>query len=286
MSDKSVEKTFLYLLTLSVLLHLAVYQLITRIPPGQVQRAQEPTMVDLTDLPELPPEPRQIPRRPEPAPELKRSAEMPQRATREISPKRESAIERIIPPPRSAPVDRPATGPVSRTAEPPPPQAEKSAKAPVTRGEGILKPKTAQTPDRSRLFPSATRLARLEDSYREKYRREVEQGDTSFLNTDDIQFGSFLRRLETAIYGVWHYPQAALLRGIEGTTPVRITFNRSGEIVRVDLLETSGSVILDEEVLRTLKQLGPIGSFPKGYSGEHFKLILFFHYGNGGGRLR
>ena len=286
MSDKYIEKAFLYLLILSVAFHLAVYQLISLLPPEKTKSIQEPTMVDLTDLPEPPPQPKQIPRRPQPAPEIKRHAERPQRVTREMAPKGKAEIDRVVPQPPSAPqASRPATGAVSRPAEPAAPQADKQAKAPVARGEGILKPKTAQPVERSKLFPSAARLARLEDSYREKYRQEVEDGESRFMNTDDIQFGSFLRRLETAIYGVWHYPQAALLRGIEGTTPVRITFNRGGEIVRVDLLETSGSRILDDEVMRTLKQLGPIGSFPKGYNGEHFKLIAFFHYGNGGGRL-
>ena len=285
MSDKLIEKNLLYLLALSVLLHLAVFLIINMIPPEKPQSAQETTMVDLTDLPELPPEPVQPPRSTKP--ELKRDTEKPQRVTKEIPPKREGEVDRLPPKPRSTPkASPPETGPISRNAEPPAPEAAPPSHTPVTHGEGILKPRTAQIPDRPKLFPSATRLARLEESYRTKYRREVEDGETRFMNTEDIQFGSFLRRLETAIYGVWHYPQAALLRGIEGTTPVRITFNRGGEIVRVELLDSSGSGILDEEVMRTLKQLGPIGSFPKGYGGEHFKLIAFFHYGNGGGRLR
>ena len=282
MSDKYVEKNFLYLLTLSLLCHLAAYLVLMSLPQQQTRLPQEPTMVDLTDLPELAPRPKTA-RKPETKSEIKRHSELPQRVPRETAPKGVSELERLIPtrPQMSRPAPQPVTPAVSA-----PPQPEEPTRAPVPRGEGILKPKSAQLPDRSKLFPSATRLARLEENYREKYRREVEEGETRFLNTDDILFGSFLRRLETAIYGVWHYPQAALQRGIEGTTPVRITFDRKGDIVRVDLLESSGSKILDDEVLRTLKELGPIGSFPKGYSGEHFKLIAFFHYGNGGGRLR
>ncbi|HBA87146.1 MAG TPA: TonB-dependent receptor [Geobacter sp.] len=280
MADRYVEKSFLYLLVLSLLFHLAVFLFISRMPQDEFKGVQEPTMVDLTEIPDLPKETK--PQLPEP--KIKRHSEKPQRVAKEMAPRSKGEIDRIAPPPRSAHrMSRPAPGPVARRPEPPS-QPDRSP-APVTRGEGILKPRTAPSVDRPKLFPSATRLARLEEAYREKYRSEVEDGETRFLNTDDIQFGSFLRRLETAIYGVWHYPQAALLRGIEGTTPVRITFSRKGEIVRVDLLETSGSKILDDEVLRSLNQLGPIGSFPKGYSGEQFKLIAFFHYGNGGGRL-
>jgi periplasmic protein TonB len=288
MSDRYVEKTFLYLLLLSVLVHLGVFQLISLIPPEKPKPAQETTIVDLTDLPQPPPEqPRVRTEQPEKRPEVKRYAEKKQRVPREIAPKGE--VEHA-PPPRPAPplpgAPRPqVTGPVVRNAEPTV-APEKGATEPVTRGEGIFKPRAAEAPARSRLFPSASRLANLEESYRKKYGPEVEDGEAMFLNTDDIRFGSFLRRLETAVYGVWQYPQEALMRGIEGTTPVRITFNRKGEIVRVELLESSGSGILDNEVMRTLKQIGPVGSFPKGYTKDTFKLIAFFHYGIGGSRLR
>ncbi|GAW65706.1 tonB-dependent receptor [Geoanaerobacter pelophilus] len=281
MSDRYVEKNFLYLLLFSALLHAGAFLIITSLPQGQPKTAPEPTFVDLTDLPELKPQPK-LQKKEAPKPEIKRYSETPQRVAKEMAPKGRGAFERLVPTLPNLQQPRQAQ---PRSAAPAPPQPEDTSKAPVPRGEGILKPR-AQQLDRSRLFPSASRLARLEESYREKYRSEVEEGETRFLNTEDIQFGSFLRRLETAVYGVWHYPQAALLRGIEGTTPVRITFNRKGEIMKVDLLESSGSKILDDEVFRTLNALGPIGSFPKGYSGETFKLIAFFHYGNGGGRLR
>ena len=284
MPDRYVEKNFLYLLLFSALLHAGAFLIITSLPQGQPKTAPEPTFVDLTDLPELKHQPK-LPKKEAPKPEIKRYSETPQRVAKEMAPKGRGAFERLAPTLPNLQTPRQVSPRSAAPAAPAPPKTEETAKTPVTRGEGILKPRAPQL-DRSRLFPSANRLARLEENYREKYRSEVKEGETRFLNTEDIQFGSFLRRLETAVYGVWHYPQAALLRGIEGTTPVKITFNRKGEIVKVDLLESSGSKILDDEVFRTLKALGPIGSFPKGYSGETFKLIAFFHYGNGGGRLR
>jgi protein TonB len=132
--------------------------------------------------------------------------------------------------------------------------------------------------DPSRLFPGAERLARLEEGYRRKYGPEVAESDASFLNTDDFQFGSFLRRFENAIYGVWRYPSDASRLGVEGVTAVRITFNRRGEVEKYEILEGSGSRLLDEEVGRTLRTVGRIGGFPSGYDKEHFHLIAFFHY--------
>ncbi len=141
-------------------------------------------------------------------------------------------------------------------------------------------------PDLSRLFPSAQKLAKLEEAYRQKYEPEVEEGEARFLNTDDIQFGSFLRRFESAVYGVWRYPPEAARLGIEGVVPTRITFNRKGEIEKLEILESSGSKILDDEVRRALKLLGPIGGFPKAYDKDSFKLIAFFHYGIVRGQIR
>jgi len=282
MKDKNVEKTFLYLITFSVLLHLAVFGVFVLLLPEKPKTAPEPTMVDLTDLPEPPPVP------PGPRPVTKRAANKSQRVIRETAPKGSEETERIREPAERGNQLRQAEAPPVQSMSPTQsakPLTPKVSEAPVTRGEGLFRSKTEAPPDRSALFPSAGKMARMEENYRKKYGPEVEDGETKFLNTDDIQFGSFLRHFETAVYGVWHYPQAAAQRGVEGVTPVKITFDRDGEIVHVTLLDTSGSKILDDEVTRSLKQLGPIGSFPKGYTGETFNLIAFFQYRIGGGRL-
>ena len=289
MTDKYVEKTFLYLITLSVLAHLAVFGLVVLLLPEKQKAPQEPTMVDLTDLPEPPLA------LPAPKPKARRSAERPQRVARETAPKGSRETERLPQQPELVTPARQPEAPPAQSAAPSqkvqPSQRPQVREEPITRGEGLFRPKSAtapgpSSPAPSSLFPSAGKMARLEESYRKKYGPEVEDGETKFLDTDDLQFGSFLHHFETAVYGVWHYPQAAAQRGIEGVTPVKITFNRGGEIVQVALLESSGSRILDDEVVRTLKQLGPIGSFPRGYTGETFKLIAFFQYRiGGGGRL-
>lgn len=285
MQDKFIEKTFLYLLALSVLLHLAVYQLVKLIPPEK-KKAEQTTMVDLTDLPLPPPpgtagHPRQ-PASPLPSPrrelpsKVDRFAEPLQRAPRlplPLSPK-------VPAPGPKAPAQPLLPGPAREDLVHP----EPGGTAPIGRGEGIFKPRPGVGTSSS-LFPTARRLAQLEESYRNKYSPEVQEGGANFLNTDDIQFGSFYRRLETAVYGVWHYPREAMERGIEGTTPVRITFNRKGDVIQVDILESSGSQILDNEVLRTLKTIGPVGSLPRGYGSETLKIIAFFHYINGSGRI-
>lgn len=275
MSDKYIEKIFLYFVALSLLLHLIAFGIIILFPQKKELPRPEPYMVDLQDLPSGVTGPAGEQK------EVKRLDDRRRRVERETAPKGERERTRIAPPPLL----------------PPPQGKEGRAQPPVERGEmpSREKPRAPDlfrrqekggVPDLSRLFPSATKMARLEESYRRKFEPEVAEGAATFLNTDDITLGSFLRRFESAVYGVWRYPAEAARMGIEGVTPVKITFNRKGEIEKVVLLESSGSKILDDEVKRTLHEVGTIGSLPKAYDKDTFVLIAFFHYGIERGVIR
>lgn len=273
------EKSFLYLLALSLMLHTVFFALMAYVPLEKKKTVYEPIMVDLQDLPPI----KETPSRDEK--EVKRYSDEKRRVERETAPRGEMARDRFAPTPKrgAPPMSQPQRR--GRDSTPRLTEREKPPVFPPQPGESPLKPRE-RIPALSRLYPSADRLARLEDSYRKRYGEEVEEGETRFLNTDDIQFGSFLRRFETAVYGVWTYPMDAARLGIEGVTPVKITFNRKGEIEKVSIIESSGSTILDNEVLRTLSLIGPVGPFPKGYNKEKFNLIAFFQYGISRGMSR
>lgn len=288
MSDKYIEKAFLYFLVLSLLLHGAFLAVLYVLPEHKREVKQETYMVELSDLPEL--------QQASPAKEpVTRFAEKKRRVDKELAPRGERERDRIASVPRR-----------ETRREPARPRQEEKRQAKTAREESVpriapddaaakgeLKQEVQEgrqqggtVPELSKLFPSAGRMARLEESYRKKYDTEVEEGETRFLNTDDIQFGSFLRRFETAVYGVWRYPDAAARAGIQGVTPVKITFNRKGDIENIQLLQSSGSRILDSEVFRALQSLGPLGGFPKAYPKEQFHLIAFFQYGIVQGTIR
>jgi protein TonB len=273
-TDRHIENSFLYLFALSFLLHAALFAVITLLPQEKKVAKEEPVMIDLQDLPPT----RETPAREKK--EVKRFAEEKRRVARERAPKGDLERERIASLPQKT---FPPTTQMQRKGRETAPTKPEQGKVPSSEamppGEDLLSHREEKLPSLAKLFPSSGKMARYEENYRKKYGPEVEEGETKFLNTDDIQFGSFLRRFETAVYGVWSYPEAAASRGIEGMTPVRITFNRKGEIEKVEVLESSGSSILDDEVLRTLHQIGPVGSLPKGYKKDKFYLIAFFQYG-------
>jgi protein TonB len=284
MADSSVEKIFLYLVGFSLLLHVAVFALFYFRSEEKPPLKQEPYMVDLREMPEIQPPPlRQD--------QAKRLSDQRQRVKREQAPKGTRELDHPKPPPskphqeQSQPPRQPSAQPgrqetAAKPAQPqtrPRPEPGDLPGAEQPAAQDFFKPDRKKT-RMAKLFPSAGTMASLEESYRKRFEADVAEGNTNFLNTDDIQFGSFLRRFETAVYGVWRYPAEAARIGVEGVVPVRITFNRKGEVEHVEVLESSHSRILDDEVLRTLHTLGPIGGFPRNYTKDQFHLIAFFQY--------
>lgn len=273
MTENHIETKFLYLILLSVLLHVVIFAVLLTTPQEKAAPLTEPLMVDLEGIPA-------VSTPPVTAPPVKRQAETRQRVEKEIAPKGNDFREKLA---RLPEFERRAVAP---SAEPkgepkgvPAPMPDSAGRDRTPRDELFRKKEPGKLPETASLYPSAARMAKIEESYRKKYGPEIADGETRFLNSDDIQFGSFLRRFENSVYGVWRYPAEAAMMGIEGMTPVKITFNRQGKIVGRELLQSSGSRILDAEVLRTLDQIGPIGGFPKGYDKETFNLIAFFTYG-------
>ena len=275
MSNRYIEKTLLYLFVASLLLHIGVFAALYYWPQERPEPPKEPVFIDLQQMPEIkqPLQPSQQ--------EIKRHAEQRVRVERDMAPRGDAP--RDSQPPQTQPMpqqDQSTAAPV-KPGMLIPADRKQIPVAPGSSTSSLLKPKS-QTPSQQsqpQLFPGANRLAKLEESYRHKFESDIAEGDTRFLNSDDIQFGSFLRRFEGAVYGIWRYPQEAAMKGIEGITPVRITFNRQGNVTNIQQLESSGARILDEEVMRTLRAIGPVGGFPKGYDKDEFHLIAFFQYG-------
>ncbi|MDD3294532.1 MAG: TonB-dependent receptor, partial [Geobacteraceae bacterium] len=159
MSDKYIEKVFLYFLTLSLIAHLAIFTVFYMFRESKREVKQEAYMVELSDIPEL----KQAPPSKAPA---RRLAERKRRVVRERAPRgqrerdriasaarRESRPEPVRPAPKEQerertisdePVSRAETGVVSKEG------AEKKRAGEVRR-------KGKDLPDLAKLYPSAGR---------------------------------------------------------------------------------------------------------------------------------
>ncbi|MCE1226068.1 MAG: TonB family protein [Geobacteraceae bacterium] len=260
-------------------------------PKKQQQQISEPTFIDLQGMPEL--------KTPPPQQEVQkaRPSDKRRRVAKETAPRQTLPV---APAPKTAPARQSAR--VKPSAAPGRPGSTGAPAKPSEAGSSVhelLRRKPQQqagtggggggTKPQPNLAPSASRMAQLEENYRRRFADDIANGDTGFLNTDDVQLGSLLRRFEERVYGVWRYPAAAALRGDEGVVAMKITFNRAGDITKYELLNGSGKNILDEEVFRILRVIqtgGGLGKLPRSYTKDEFKLIAFFQYGNARGRLR
>jgi len=273
-----------WFLLLSLLLHLLgvlLTQKVSLFPtsrevPVYVEMREEPRAREL-DLPELPDQ-----RRSEPAKRLGPSDRV---APRETAP-RGGAPDDTAPPPStaSAPsVEQPAAPPVT---EPPAETVPRTLD-----GRPIPTPRPANEPlprlDASQLRAAAqVAAARVADKWRTKYREEVEEGETVWLDTEKDLLVSFFQRLRDHVYLVWNYPEEAAAKGQQGTCLLRITVNRDGTLARrPEVRESSGWPSLDLEAVEAVVKASPYGPLPRAYPDETLSIFAFFQYQLGGRRI-
>ncbi|HEY4745435.1 MAG TPA: hypothetical protein VIH45_12295, partial [Desulfuromonadaceae bacterium] len=106
MSDRYIEKSFLWLLVVSLLLHVGVFTLLYYLPETKQPPPKEPVFVDLQNIPDLKP-------LPPTQQEVKRFSEQRTRVERETAPRGESPRETAPVPPRP-PAARPQPSPQQR----------------------------------------------------------------------------------------------------------------------------------------------------------------------------
>ncbi len=236
-------------------------------PPAQRDRE-----LDLPVTPP-PPKPRETP--------AKRLGPQDQVAPRETAPTGEDAEDaprslsarRLPPQPPAAPA--PPSTPVPPAAQPQP--GDETAQGPD--GDRPLAVPPRQLPSLDQLSQLApTTMAKLERDWRRKYREGVERGDTVWLDTEQDLLISFFKRFRTNIYNVWNYPESARLREEEGRCLLRITVSRQGSIDDVQLLESSGSYVLDEEAIRAVRKGAPYGPLPAAYPHPQLNIMGYFSY--------
>jgi len=157
---------------------------------------------------------------------------------------------------------------------------ETGGKAPVTRGEGIFKPKTGEALDRSRLFPSAGKMAHIEESFRKKY-LEAEQGDTRLMDTSDPDIGSFTHRYVIALRDRLNSIDRYERKGL-GITVLNITIKRDGTIESTRILYSSGNVKLDELAMKASRTASYVGPLPSRWKHDELNLICSFVVQEGG----
>jgi protein TonB len=74
--------------------------------------------------------------------------------------------------------------------------------------------------------------------------------------------GAYKAKVQRKLERYKKYPPRARSERQEGTATVRFTINRNGQVVRFELIKSSGYPILDDEVAALLRRVAPLPELP------------------------
>ena len=279
---------FYHCLAVSLIFHLAVVLLIALQKP-QEQKPKEPVAIDLLEPPKLGPR-TVLP--PKPVKETEPPARMPGRmatavprtAVPKASPYRPflpsfPAPREAKPAPSQAKVS-PADLKVPGTPPAPPPPPARSA---GQTGTGAP-PSAAHTPSAPSAgsAPGGLKLPTMKDL--EQYAnvdedvKRTKDPNAITLDTEDLQYTSYLRGLKQRIEEGWEYPDIARRDGIQGQLLMRFTIAKSGKVEDVQVLKSSGYPMLDNAARKALFDASPFNPLPDSWKKEAFTITGNFVY--------
>jgi protein TonB len=98
------------------------------------------------------------------------------------------------------------------------------------------------------------------------------------LDNREPRYFDYLARLKRRIQGEWTYPEEARQVGMGGELLLVFTLNKAGTLINVQLVETSGFPVLDNEALRAVKAAAPYDPFPPHMGAEPWNISAIFRY--------
>ncbi|MGD9818607.1 MAG: TonB family protein [Desulfomonilaceae bacterium] len=98
------------------------------------------------------------------------------------------------------------------------------------------------------------------------------------INTREDTFYSYMLHLKKKIEGVWVYPSAAAKSGLGGSLALEFSIAKDGQLLYVNLLDSSGHTILDESAIRAIKTAAPYFPFPPRLQAKRLKIRANFIY--------
>ncbi len=312
------RRPFLTCTCVSVLLHLLILWLVYRFP-STVRRPEEVMEIDLSDIPRasdfLPAERGILQgRRPRPVPPPKR-APAPRVLQGRVP---DLPVKPDLPPEESFPVTARKASPAAEPKGAPGPQGKEAggreagaerSPSPVTppgapgKSGAPLKSLRDLTPSLGQLVMSreepsggrgqgaATGNAAGTGGKATGEEGVTEEGGGGFrltpLNAPEVQYISYFASIKRKIELVWQYPYEAATAGIQGELTLDFVIARSGKVDSIALVRSSGSKILDDEAIRSIRIAAPFDPIPAQYKIPSLLIRGRFVYVHGGAlRLR
>ncbi len=101
---------------------------------------------------------------------------------------------------------------------------------------------------------------------------------TVSLGTQSLKYASYMQHIKDAIQNVWIYPQEAQMEGEQGRLLILFSINKSGKVVKVSLLRSSGYPLLDNAAVEAVKDASPFPPLPKRFGIDKLNIYATFQY--------
>jgi protein TonB len=119
------------------------------------------------------------------------------------------------------------------------------------------------------MLPQSNELhGQLNAGFQDHIDEDIPEGDRIDLNTTEYKYISYNIKLRKAIELVWIYPQPAVQRGMQGTVVAEWIIMKDGGTRRVRILQSSGHEILDQAVVKAIKDAAPFPSLPAAWKSD------------------
>tara|TARA_B100000131_G_scaffold90713_1_gene87475 strand:- start:2965 stop:3762 length:798 start_codon:yes stop_codon:yes gene_type:complete len=92
-----------------------------------------------------------------------------------------------------------------------------------------------------------------------------ENEETVDLDTKEFKYISYFIKIKRKIEMVWSYPRDSYLKGHTGKVRVLMSLNRDGKLIDVNIIDSSGYELLDNEAKDSIIEAAPYPPFPKSW---------------------
>jgi len=113
----------------------------------------------------------------------------------------------------------------------------------------------------------------------EKFAKTTSPESTGLtFDTSEFKHRGYMRLLREKIQSTWQYPKEAAKLGISGDLYIKFTIKKNGELVKTEIIRTSGYRHLDKAAKKALKDAQPYWPLPEDWENEELEITAHFIY--------
>lgn len=101
---------------------------------------------------------------------------------------------------------------------------------------------------------------------------------TVSLDSQELKYVSYLSKIKKKIEPRWHYPERAQEIGLQGKLSLYFTIDHTGHLNKLELLNSSGHVLLDNEALKAVREAAPYHPLPDRLNISRLNIMATFEY--------